>query len=41
LENVYLTTEKENKETARFVLGLMAASFFTGMMTTIWGLKKR
>lgn len=41
LERVTLTTEQENKQTARFILGLMAASFLTGIMTTIWGLKKR
>ena len=41
LERVSSTTEKENSQFARFVLGLMVTSFFTGIMTTIWGLKKR
>lgn len=41
LERVTATTEGENKQFARFVLGLMVTSFFTGIMTTIWGLKKR
>lgn len=40
LERVTSTTEAENKQTARFILGLMAASFFSGIMT-ILGLKKR
>ena len=34
-------TEAENGQVARFVFGLMAASFFTGIMTTIWGLKRK
>jgi uncharacterized BrkB/YihY/UPF0761 family membrane protein len=33
--------EKENTQTARFVFGLMIASFFTGIMTTILGIKRR
>lgn len=33
--------ERENRQTARIVLGLMVASFFTGMMATIFGFKKR
>lgn len=41
LERVTATTEEENRQFARFVLGLMVTSFFTGIMTTIWGLKKR
>lgn len=41
LGRVTSTTEQENKQVARFVLGLMVTSFFTGIMTTIWGLKKR
>lgn len=41
LERVTSTTEEKNKQFARFVLGLMVTSFFTGIMTTIWGLKKR
>lgn len=41
LERVTATTEAENRRFARFVLGLMVTSFFTGIMTTIWGLKKR
>ncbi|HET9909698.1 MAG TPA: YihY/virulence factor BrkB family protein [Anaerolineales bacterium] len=36
-----VTNEKENQQFARFVLGLMVTSFLTGIMTTIWGLKKR
>ena len=40
LERVTLTTEKDNKRFARFVLGLMVTSFFTGIMTTIWGLRR-
>ena len=41
LERVTSTTEEENRQFARFVLGLMVTSFLTGIMTTIWGLKKR
>ena len=33
--------EKENRQTARFLLGLAITSFFTGVFTTIFGLKKR
>lgn len=33
--------EEENKQTARFFLGALAASFFSGIVTAIWGLKKR
>jgi len=33
--------ERENQQTARFVFGLMAASFLTGIMTTIFGLKRK
>jgi membrane protein len=33
--------ERENQQTARLVFGLMVASFFTGIMTTIFGLKRR
>src|SRR5688572_759261 len=33
--------ERENRQTARVLLGLMVASFFTGIMTTIFGLKRR
>jgi membrane protein len=40
LERVTSTTEAENRQFARFVLGLMVTSFFTGIMTTIWGLKR-
>ena len=36
-----LKIEEENGQVARFVFGLMAASFFTGIMTTIWGLKRK
>jgi membrane protein len=32
---------RENRQTARFVFGLMMASFFTGIMTTIFGLKRK
>jgi membrane protein len=34
-------TEAENGQVARFVFGLMAASFFTGIVTTLWGLKRK
>jgi membrane protein len=33
--------ERENQQTARVLLGLMVASFFTGIMTTIFGLRRR
>jgi membrane protein len=33
--------ERENQQTARFIFGLMTASFLTGIMTTIFGLKKK
>jgi membrane protein len=33
--------EKENRETARIFVGLIAVSFFTGIVTTILGLRKR
>ena len=33
--------ERENRQTARVLLGLMVASFFTGIMTTIFGLKRK
>lgn len=33
--------EQENRQTARVFVGLMAASFFTGILTTIFGLKRR
>lgn len=36
-----LTTEAEKGQVARFVFGLMAASFLTGIMTTLWGLKRK
>lgn len=39
LERVTQTTEQENRQFARFVLGLMLTSFFTGIMTSIWGLR--
>jgi len=32
--------EKENRQTARIFVGLMAASFFAGMLTRIFGFKK-
>jgi membrane protein len=33
--------EQENSQTARIFVGLMAASFFTGILATILGLKRR
>jgi membrane protein len=33
--------ESENGQTARIFVGLMAASFFTGILTTIFGFKRR
>ncbi len=33
--------EQENRQTARVFVGLLAASFFTGILTTIFGLKRR
>lgn len=33
--------ERENQQTARFILGLMSASFITGLLTSIFGLKNR
>jgi membrane protein len=33
--------EHQNQQTARVFVGLMAASFFTGILTTIFGLKRR
>ena len=33
--------ENENRQTARFFLGMLIASFLTGIFTTIFGLKKR
>jgi membrane protein len=33
--------ERENTQTARVFVGLLAASFFTGILTTIFGLKRR
>jgi len=35
------TLERENRQTARVFAGLLAASFFTGILTTIFGLKRR
>ena len=32
---------KENSQTARIFVGLMAASFFTGILTTIFGLRRK
>ena len=34
-------SERQNQQTARVFVGLMAASFFTGILTTIFGLKRR
>ena len=33
--------ERQNQQTARVFVGLLAASFFTGILTTIFGLKRR
>ena len=33
--------EQENQQTARVFVGLLAASFFTGILTTIFGLRRR
>jgi membrane protein len=33
--------EREKQQTARIFVGLMAASFFTGILTTIFGLRRR
>lgn len=33
--------EQENSQTARVFVGLMAASFFTGILTTIFGFRRR
>jgi membrane protein len=33
--------ERQNRQAARIFVGLMAASFFTGILTTIFGLKRR
>lgn len=33
--------EKQNQQTARVFVGLMAASFFTGILTTILGLRRK
>ena len=33
--------ERENRQTARIFVGLLAASFFTGILTTIFGFKRR
>lgn len=33
--------ERENRQTARFILGLMSASFLSGIAATIFGLKNR
>lgn len=33
--------ERQNQQTARVFVGLMAASFFTGILTTIFGIKRR
>lgn len=36
-----LVIEEENSQVAHFVFGLMAASFVTGILTTIWSLKRK
>jgi membrane protein len=41
VEPITAAVEEENKQTARFFLGFMLASFFSGIMATIFGLKKR
>ena len=33
--------ERENQQTARVIFGLMSASFITGILTTIFGLKNK
>ncbi len=33
--------ERENQQTGRFILGLMSASFLTGILTTVFGYKNR
>ena len=33
--------EAENAQVARVIFGLMVASFFTGIMSTLWGLKRK
>lgn len=33
--------EQQNRQTARVFVGLLAASFFTGILTTIFGLRRR
>ena len=33
--------ERQNRQTARVFVGLLAASFFTGILTTIFGLRRR
>ena len=40
-EQVDERIEKENQQTARFIFGLMSASFVTGIFTTVFGLKQR
>lgn len=40
-ESTTISREVENEQTARFFLGLMAASFISGMIATIWGFRKR
>ncbi len=37
----FSATELENGQVARFLFGLVAASFFTGIATTLWGLKRK
>ncbi len=34
-------TERENQQTARVLFGLMAASFVSGILTTVFGLRKK
>ena len=37
----FSATELENGQIARFLFGLAATSFFTGIVTTLWGLKRK
>jgi membrane protein len=41
ISNRVTRVEKENSQTARIFVGLMAVSFFTGILTTILGFKRR
>ena len=41
MSNRITRVEKENTQTARIFVGMMAVSFFTGILTTIFGLRRR